>query len=339
MESRPDDELIFAPKAPGSFQRGKNNLQRWITPGGKFALGADRYHLFVNYGCGWCHQCMLVRSVKGLQKAVSMSHTGITTLGKRGTETYVGWEVPTDPTGNGMTSAYDVYNKGMDYGRKQMTTPMLFDKETKEVVSNDPAHIMLMLNEVFNDWAEHPIDLYPEELRKEIEDVNAVVFPGINDGVYRCWFPATEEAYSEGFNGLRNAFKWVEERLKTSEYLCGNRLTLADLRAFPHLFRFDVIYHKLMLRDPRGDYLKDAHPSIVAWLHRLFSDPAVQTECDLVVAARFYLSEPDDECDALYAALKLPWMPTLEELEVKRSREGLAAPSVGKPTVKATSAM
>ena len=70
----------------------------------------------------------------------------------------------------------------MDYGRKQMTTPMLFDKETKEVVSNDPAHIMLMLNEIFNEWAENPIDLYPEELRKDIEDVNAVVFPGINDG-------------------------------------------------------------------------------------------------------------------------------------------------------------
>jgi len=327
--------VVFAPKAPGSFQRGKNNLQRWITLGGKFAPAADRYHLFVNYGCGWCHQCMLVLAVKGLQKAVSLSHTGLSipTKGKRGTDEYLGWSVPTDPTGNGIASAYDIYNKGMDYGRTQLTTPMLFDKETKQVVSNDPAHILLMLNGMFNEWAENKMDLYPAELQKEIEDVNAVVFPGINDGVYRCWFAQNEEAYAEGYNGLRHALKWLEERLKSSEYLCGDRLTLADLRAFPHLFRFDVIYHKLMLREPRGDYLKDAHPAIVSWLQRLFNDASVQSQCDLVVATRFYLSEADDECDELYAALKFAWMPTLQELEDKRIKEGLPLLSAqGKPS-------
>jgi len=321
--NRPDDEVIFAPKAPGSFQRGKNNLQNWILPGGRFEPVAGRYHLFVNYGCGWCHQCMLTRAVKGLDHVVTMSHTGLTRLGKRGTDDYRGWSIPEDPTGHGFTSAFDVYNAGTDYGREQMTTPMLFDRETKLVVSNDPAQIVLMFNTVFQEFAENKIDLYPEPLREQIEQVNSVVFPGINDGVYRCWFNSTAEAYAEGFTGVQNAFKWVNERLQSSDYLCGDTLTLADLRAFPHIFRFDVIYHKLMLRDPRGRYVKDQYPLIDAWLQRLFNDERIQRTCDLQVAARFYLSEPDDECDQLYTSLKSSWMPSLEELQAKREAEQL----------------
>merc|ERR1712167_477780 len=128
---------------------------------------------------------------------------------------------------------------------------MFIDLETKQVVSNDPAHCLLMLNGMFNEWAENQIDLYPLELREQIEEVNAVVFPGINDGVYRCWFAQTDEAYAEGYSGLRSALEWFEKRVQNTDYLCGGKFTLADVRAFPHLFRFDVIYHKLMLRDPR----------------------------------------------------------------------------------------
>lgn len=328
---RPDDEIVFAPKAPGSFQRGENRLQQWITPGGQFSPAAGRYHIFVNYGCGWCHQCMLAWSIKGLQSAVSISHTGLKTMGKRGTEEYWGWSIPEDPTGNGFTSAYDVYNKAFDYGRAQMTTPILFDKESNLVVSNDPAQILLMLNGTFNEWALNKTDLYPEALREDIEKVNAVVFPGINDGVYRCWFNTTQAAYDEGYNGLRKALEWVEDKLSNSAYLCGDAITLADLRAFPHLFRFDVIYHKLMLREPRGPYLMEANPVIVDWLKRLFAMDAVCEVSDLQVAARFYLIEPDSECDDLYRALKYSWMPSTEELEAKRNEEALPVLSANKP--------
>ncbi len=103
-----------------------------------------------------------------------MSHTGLSRVGRRGTDSYVGWSIPEDPTGNGFESAYDVYNAGMAYGRKQLTTLMLFDNVSKQVVSNDPAHILLMINDVFNEWAENEIGLYPEGLHDEIEAVNAV---------------------------------------------------------------------------------------------------------------------------------------------------------------------
>merc|ERR1712059_242524 len=149
------------------------------------------------------------------------------------------------------------------------------------------------------------------ELREQIEEVNAVVFPGINDGVYRCWFAQTDEAYAEGYSGLRSALEWFEKRVQNTDYLCGGQLTLADVRAFPHLFRFDVIYHKLMLRDPRGEYLKGgSYPAILAWLERVGVQPPVKAVCDLAVAAHFYLSEPDSECDELYKTLKYSWMPS-----------------------------
>merc|ERR1712217_304586 len=183
--------------------------------------------------------CMLTIAIKGLDKVVSMSHTGLTRVGTRGTDSYTGYPIADDPTGNGFMSAYDVYNAATEYGRSPLTTPMFFDKDTKKVVSNDPAHILLMLNSVFDEWAENEADLYPMSLQEEIERVNAVVFPGINDGVYRCWMAQTPEAYDEGYSGLRSALAWVEDRLQQSLFLCGDTLTMADIRAFPHLFRFD----------------------------------------------------------------------------------------------------
>eukprot|EP00933_Yihiella_yeosuensis_P045333 TRINITY_DN40704_c0_g1_i1.p1 TRINITY_DN40704_c0_g1~~TRINITY_DN40704_c0_g1_i1.p1 ORF type:complete len:341 (-),score=56.75 TRINITY_DN40704_c0_g1_i1:358-1380(-) len=331
--AREDDEVKYAPKAPGSFQRGPCRMQNWIEKGGVYPPDTGRYHLFVNYGCGWSHQAMLVRSLKGLQDVVSISHVGLQRMGDFGSSEYRGWSVPDDPTGNGFVSAKDIYNSNSDYGNSQLTIPILFDKEGKRVVSNDPAHILIMLNSVFDDWLQGDVlDFYPVALRKEIEHVNDVVFPGINDGVYRCWLAKSNEAYQEGFQGLQAALAWVETRLKSSPYLCGNQLSLADIRAFPHLFRFDVIYHKMMLQDPKGPSLVESFPTIDTWMKRLFETPAVRETCDLVVAARFYFphSMTDEDCDVLYADNRTEWMPSAQELAVKRKAEDLKPASARK---------
>mmetsp|Transcript_11228 Transcript_11228/g.29973 ORF Transcript_11228/g.29973 Transcript_11228/m.29973 type:complete len:338 (-) Transcript_11228:60-1073(-) len=330
MTTRPDDETKYTPKAPGAFERGPNNLQHWVKEGGDFPPASGRYHVFINYGCGWSHQVMLARAAKGLQNVVSMSHTGLKLLGARRTPEYRGWSLPEDPTGNGFASAYDVYNSNLDYGQAQLTVPILFDKESKRVVSNDPAHILLMLNSSFDAWAERKEDFYPVDWQEEIERWNGIIFPGINDGVYRCWFGGTDEAYKEGFDGLQSALAVVEKQLASSPYLCGEKLTLADLRAFPHLFRFDVIYHELMLREPRGPMLADTCPAIVTWLKRLFEDAerGLQATCDLEVATRFYMQGPSskltqDDCDKRHAEFKYSWMPSAEELVAKRATEGV----------------
>jgi len=193
-----------------------------------------------------------------------------------------------------------VYNSNLDYGQAQLTVPILFDKESKRMVSNDPAHILLMLNSSFDKWAERKEDFYPVDLQEE------------------------------GFDGLQSALAVVEKQLASSPYLCVERLTLADLRAFPHLFRFDVIYHDLMLRVPRGPMLADTFPAIVAWLKRLFADAerGLQATCDLEVATRFYMQGPSskwtqDDCDKRPAEFKYSWMPSAEELVAKRATEGV----------------
>jgi len=329
---REDDETKYAPKAPEAFLRGPNQLQHWIQVGGAHAPAKGRYHLFINYGCGWSHQVMLLRALKGLEDVVSMSHLGVKRIGRMRTPEYRGWFVPEDPTGNGFCSAFGIYNSNHEYGSSQLTIPILFDRELKKVVSNDPAQILLMLNSAFEEWAPTAVDFYPPGLQGEIEDMNGVVFPGINDGVYRCWLGGSDEAYQEGFAGLQAALSFVESRLQKSSFLCGEELTLADVRAFPHLFRFDVIYHKMMLREPRGPLLMDNCPATVRWLQRLFEIPAIQQTCDLEVATRFYFpaSMPDEECDDIYAKAKYSWMPLGAELETKRRAEELPEASARK---------
>jgi len=300
-------------------------MQRLIEVGGEFPPAPGRYTLFVNYGCGWSHQVMMMRSLKGLHECVGLVHVGYHRIGKSGTDSYRGWAVPDDPTGNGFRTAYDVYNSNQDYGTMQMTIPILFDLVLKRVVSNDPAQILIMLNSCFDEWAVASLDMYPEEMQASIEEVNDVVYPGINDGVYRCWFASSDEGYDEGFSGLQRALAWIENRLQHAPYLCGERLTLADIRAFPHLFRFDCIYHGLMLREPRGPFLSEQSPATTTWLERIFADPVVAQTCDMTLATVMYCHLSNEEAVRQYTERKLPWMPTAEELEAKRVGEGLPA--------------
>lgn len=252
-----------------------------------------------------------------------MSHVDIFTIGQRGTADYKGWSISEDPTGNQFQSAYDAYNSNRKYGRQQLTIPFLFDKHSKCIVSNDPAQIILMLNCSFNTWALNPVDLYPSKLRYQIEDINDVIYPGINDGVYRCWFAQDEESFQRAFKQVQEALQWVETRLQQEHFLCGNILTLADVRAFPHIFRYDVIYHRLMLRN-QGAHVRD-FPCIMAWLKQMFSNETIVSTCDLQIANRFYCGPQlgQLECDTMYSMLKYEWMPSCEELALKRNGEQL----------------
>mmetsp|Transcript_123719 Transcript_123719/g.263772 ORF Transcript_123719/g.263772 Transcript_123719/m.263772 type:complete len:289 (+) Transcript_123719:2-868(+) len=278
---------------------------------------------------------MLVRSLKGLESCISMSHTGINFVYDSATGEYRGWPLPEDPTGNGFATTYDVYHSNQpNYGTKQLSVPILFDTKEKVIVSNDNAQLCIMLNAAFNPWARNPsLDLYPEDLQKAIEAINAVTNPGLCDGVYRCRFAGTDEAYQEAFASLHAALDFVEKRLSAASYLAGETLSLADVRALPHLLRFDVIYHSLMLREPRGPLLRERCPITAAYLARLFCRPEVFATCDLQAATRGYFNQmgpatPLAECDALYMRGRSEWMPDLTALDAKRLSEGLPATAV-----------
>ena len=194
----------YMPKSEGAFKRGASNIQNWIVEGGEFPPEGDgRYHLFINYACGWSHRCMIVRALKGLEACVPMSHTGIVLTTSSSSGEYRGWPLPHDGTGNGFRDTRDVYNsKNPGYGAgtptRQLSVPILFCTKTKKVVSNDSAQICVMLDAAFEGVVASPrVPLYPEALRDDIEAVNAVVYPGLNDGVYRTKFARTDAAYEE----------------------------------------------------------------------------------------------------------------------------------------------
>jgi len=345
LKRRPDDETTFVPKAPRSFDRGASNVQNWIekSPDALFPPEPGRYHIFVNYGCGWCNQLLMVCNLRGLTKtAVGVTHTGLYRGSGRGTPSYQGYVFAegTDTSGNGFTCMRDVYNAdGRNYGANQLTVPVLFDKKTKRVVSNDPAQIHLMLDLYADELrgCAPPLGttprLYPPALASEIEAVNAVVFPHINNGVYCAWFAGSAAAFEEGHTLVQEGLAWLEHRLGDGrDFLCATEgPTLADVRAFPHLIRFDLIYRKLMLRDGGAHIFdeKDAFPKLRGWIKRMFAIPAVFESLDLPVAGRFYFSsKPVAEADAIYDAMRermkaADWLPSREEWARKRRNEGL----------------
>eukprot|EP00931_Biecheleriopsis_adriatica_P009124 TRINITY_DN110228_c0_g1_i1.p1 TRINITY_DN110228_c0_g1~~TRINITY_DN110228_c0_g1_i1.p1 ORF type:complete len:376 (-),score=60.51 TRINITY_DN110228_c0_g1_i1:76-1203(-) len=369
LKTRPDDETTYTPKAPGSFQRGACCVQNWIedptTPDTTFPAEPNRYHLFVNYGCGWCHQVLQVRALRKLENAISITHVGCYRTGQRGTPDYLGWSIPedADKSGNGFRSIWEVYNAyDRKYGNEQLTIPVLFDKKTRKVVSNDPAHMLLMMDFLAEQLRGHSDataspPLYPEALRAEIEAVNAVVFPGVNNGVYCCWIGgmSSEDAFEEGFQLVQNGLKWMEERLgqasdkspqggydagsgldSARKFLCGTpHPTLADVRAFPHVFRFDGIYWELMMRK-KGSRVFDDFPHLAAWVRRMFETvPEICGTCDLQVATRFYFSsKPVEESDQIYDREREAtgnWLPTREAWAEKRRQEGLTEAQIISP--------
>jgi putative glutathione S-transferase len=135
-----------------------------------------------------------------------------------------------------------LYSMSSDAYSGSATTPVLWDREQRVIVSNESAEILVMLNAEFDEWGDRSVDLYPEALRAEIDEVNDWVYTHINNGVYRCGFARTQEAYEDAFHPLFEHLDRAEARLDRHRYLVGDRITLADVRLFPTLARFDAVY-------------------------------------------------------------------------------------------------
>jgi putative glutathione S-transferase len=269
--------------ANGAFVRQQSVFRDRVTADGSsgYPAVAGRYHLYVSLACPWAHRTMIIRRLKGLEDAIGLSLVDPERdeRGWRFTDELPdplhGWEF--------LSEAYAATNPSFD-GR--VTVPVLWDKETGRIVNNESAEIIEMLSTEFDAIAGDPeLDLYPAELRDEIDELNAWVYDDVNNGVYRSGFAATQEAYEEAVFPLFAALDRLEERLEDRRFLFGDDQTLADWRLFTTLVRFDpvyVVHFKCNLRRI-ADY-----PNLSGYLRDLYQTPGVAETVDFDHIKRHY---------------------------------------------------
>ena len=224
----------------GSFKRQKSIFRSIIDEESQYKPEKGRYHLYLSYACPWAHRTLIVRELKGLDAVVSVSFVNPIRDDK-------GWCFESknnpyiDPL-NGFSYLMEAYNIMDSKYDMRVTVPVLWDKQTKQIVNNESSDIIIMLNSKFNQYTDSKLNLYPEGMRIEIDELNQYIYSNINNGVYKCGFAANQEVYEGEVANLFNALDKIELRLAGRTYLVGDRLSLADIRLFVTLIRFDAVY-------------------------------------------------------------------------------------------------
>jgi len=237
---------------PGAFLRRASKFVATISDeaGAEFPAEAGRYRLFVAHACPWAHRCTVVRALKGLEDVITLTWTTHVLEGLGSPPPYDGYKgwLMNPPyndcscTGELYEQAQPGYRKSFDE-RPTFSVPILYDEKTGKIVNNESAQIVMMFNSAFDHLAQVPrLDLYPHALHQQIDEVNGWIYPHINDGVYRCGFAKTQESYDMALENHWEAMDKTEEFLEGKTYLVGDAPTLADLRLFPTLLRYDAVY-------------------------------------------------------------------------------------------------
>ncbi|UTV28409.1 glutathione S-transferase family protein [Photobacterium atrarenae] len=257
----------------GAFVREDAGFRHWLTADGgpgpagqrSFPAESGRYHLYVSLACPWAHRTLIFRQLKGLAP-----HIGVTVVSPDMREK--GWVFDKPEPINGFDYMHQLYTMAKADYTGRVTVPVLWDKQTQTIVSNESSEIIRMLNTAFNHLTGNETDFYPPSLQDEIDRWNRFIYPAINNGVYRCGFATTQEAYNTAFDELFAALDTVEAHLATSRYLAGRTLTEADWRLFTTLIRFDAVYvgHFKCNRQRIADY-----PHLQGYLKELYQYPGV----------------------------------------------------------------
>lgn len=236
-------------KEDGKFIRPDSPFRDWITadgspgPEGQKAYPAERgrYHLYVCLACPWAHRTLIVRALKGLEDMISVSVVHWY-MGDQSWNFEAAPGVVADPVINAQY-LHQIYSLAKPDMSGKVTVPVLFDKKEKKIVNNESSEIIRIFNEAFDDLGALPGDYYPTPLRGEIDEINERIYHTLNNGVYKCGFATTQEAYEEAYKPLFETLDFLEEELGQADYLVGNQLTEADIRLFTTLVRFDSVYY------------------------------------------------------------------------------------------------
>lgn len=285
MHSTKDAQFPRETDKKGSFVRQESAFRHWVTEDGSSGFKAEknRYHLYVSLACPWASRTIIVRNLKRLDKVISISIVD-PIRDDRGWAFREGPGCTLDEI-NGFKFLSEAYLASNPDYEARVTVPVLWDKEKKTIVSNESSDIMRMFNAEFNAFGEAPLDLYPRELRAEIEEINKIVYENVNNGVYRAGFAATQTSYEEAIRDLFQTLDQLETRLSKQRYLLGNRITEADWRLFTTLVRFDPVYFGHFKCNLRR--LVD-YPNLWGYTRDLFQVPGVAETVSMDHIKRHY---------------------------------------------------
>lgn len=229
--------------AAGEFRRQADVFRNWVTADGSsgYPAAAGRYHLYVSWACPWAHRTIIVRKLKQLEQVIGMT-VADPIRDERGWAFREGPGHSLDPINNFhfLSEAYQATDPSY---RGRVTVPVLWDRVTKRIVSNSDDDLMRMFNREFNQFTASTLDLYPHELRQEIDELNEFIYENVNDGVYRAGFATSQRVYERAVKRLFDALDQLEKRLSDRRYLFGAQFVETDWRLFVTLIRFDAVYH------------------------------------------------------------------------------------------------
>jgi glutathionyl-hydroquinone reductase len=275
----------------GHFIRPTTRYHHFVTADGAsgtvgnggFPAEAGRYHLYVSLACPWAHRTLILRSLKRLENVISVSISE-PLYGK------TGWEFGTAQGGtldgaNGKATLAEIYLLADPHYTGRVSVPVLWDKKRRTIVNNESSEIIRMLNSAFDAFTNVRTDYYPVELRPEIDRVNEIVYPNVNNGVYRAGFATSQQAYEEAARGIFETLDQLEQRLSRQRYVAGRQITEADWRLFTTLVRFDTVYYSHFKCNLRriADY-----PNLWNYLRDLYQVPGIAETVSIDHIKRHY---------------------------------------------------
>lgn len=263
----------------GAFKRESSQFRQAIAKekDSLFPAEKERYHLYVSLACPWAHRALIFRALKNLEPYIGLSVVHPHML-ENGWEFKSGIDGSTGDTLYGLRYLHELYCKADNQYSGRVTVPVLWDKKKETIVSNESAEIIRQFNQAFNHLTGNQEDFYPQALAAEIDAMNDTIYTTVNNGVYKCGFATTQEAYEQAFYELFATLDMLNEHLSHNEYLVGGQLTEADWRLFTTLVRFDAVYfgHFKANQQRISDY-----PYLQPYLQKLYQHPGVKQTVNL----------------------------------------------------------
>ncbi len=293
----------------GAFVRQEDAFREWVSQ-----PEAGRYHLYVSYACPWAHRTIIARRLLGLEGVVGM--TAVNPIrDERGWAFGEGPGFSHDPI-NGFTFLAEAYRATDPTYNARVTVPVLWDTREKRVVNNSEEDIMRMFETTFKPLGRGGPDLYPVEHREEIDELNALLYETVNDGVYRAGFAITQSAYEAAVRALFATLDRLDERLASRRYLFGPEPLETDWRLFVTLVRFDAVYYSHFKCNLRRitDYA-----NLSGYLRDLYQIPGIAATVNFDHIKRHYYYTHDD----INPTRIVPLGPLLD-LDAPHGRERLA---------------